>query len=164
MAYLALGSNLGDPARSVQLARLAVGGIPQTTVAMASSLYESKPVDASGGDYVNAVIKVETNLNAYELLAELQRLEGQAGRALPADRAHLHNAPRTLDLDILLYGDAHISSKTLTIPHPRMWQRAFVLVPLAEISSELVGVADLQAVQNQIIHQLPAQLPAPSAP
>ena len=154
-AYLALGSNLGDPARSVQLARLAVGGIPQTRVDMASSLYLSQPVDASGDDYVNAVLKIETSLDAYELLAELQKLEIQAGRASPQDRAHLHNAPRTLDLDILLYGDAQISSRTLTVPHPRMWQRAFVLVPLAEIAPELVGAADLHAVDKQIIHKLP---------
>jgi 2-amino-4-hydroxy-6-hydroxymethyldihydropteridine diphosphokinase len=130
-------------------------GIPQTTVAMASSLYKSKPVDASGGDYVNAVVKIETGLNTYELLAELQRLEGQAGRALPADRAHLHNAPRTLDLDMLLYGEARIDSATLTIPHPRMRSRAFVLLPLAEIAPSLVSAADLEAVQNQVIHQLP---------
>lgn len=153
-AYLALGSNLGDPARSVQLARLAIGGIPQTTVVMASSLYKSKPVDASGDDYVNAVVKIETNLNAYQLLAELQRLEGQAGRALPQDRAHLNNAPRTLDLDILLYGDARIESRTLTVPHPRMWQRAFVLLPLSEIAPELVSAEPLAAVQGQVISRL----------
>ena len=154
IVYLALGSNLGDPVRSVQLARLAVGGIPQTNLVLASSLYKSKPVDAAGDDYVNAVVKIETELNAYQLLAELQRLEGLAGRALPADRVHLHNAPRTLDLDILLYGEACMSSQTLTIPHPRMWQRAFVLVPLAEIAPKLVSTADLQAVQQQMIQKL----------
>jgi 2-amino-4-hydroxy-6-hydroxymethyldihydropteridine diphosphokinase len=132
-----------------------VEGIPQTIVVVASSLYKSKPVDASGGDYVNAVIKIETKLNAFELLAELQKLEVQAGRASPADRAHLHNAPRSLDLDILLYGEAHISSRTLTIPHPRMRGRAFVLLPLVEIAPELVSASDVQAVQNQRIHKLP---------
>ncbi len=154
-SYIAIGSNLGEPARSVELARLAVGGIPQTRVAAASSLYKSKPIDASGGDYVNAVVKIETGLNAHELLAQLQWLEGQAGRALPADRVHLHNAPRTLDLDILLYGDARIESATLTVPHPRMRIRAFVLVPLHEIAPELVSASDLQAVQDQIIQKLP---------
>ncbi len=153
-AYLALGSNLGDPARSVQLARLAVGGIPQTTVVMASSLYKSKPVDASGDDYVNAVVKIETGLNAYQLLAELQQLERQAGRALPQDRAHLHNAPRTLDLDILLYGDARIESATLTVPHPRMWSRAFVVMPLHEIAPELVSAKQLATVSDQVISRL----------
>jgi len=153
-AYLALGSNLGNPARSVQLARLAVGGIPKTLVDAASSLYVAKPVDAMGGDYVNAVLKIETNLNAYELLAELQKLEIQAGRASPQDRAHLHNAPRTLDLDILLYGAGHIASPTLTVPHPRMWQRAFVLLPLAEIAPEWVSPEQLAAVQEQEISRL----------
>lgn len=153
-AYLALGSNLGDPAGNVQHARLAIEGIPQTKLVVASSLYRTKPVDASGDDYVNAVVTIETTLNAYQLLAELQKLERLAGRAAPADRAHLHNAPRTLDLDILLYGDAHISSKTLTVPHPRMWQRAFVLVPLAEIAPERVSADQLAAVSAQGIERL----------
>lgn len=154
-SYIAIGSNLGDPASSVQLARLEVGGILETKLVIASGLYRSKPIDASGDDYVNAVVKIETNLNAYALLAELQRLESLTGRASPLDRAHLHNAPRTLDLDILLYGDAQISSRTLTIPHLRMRSRAFVLLPLAEIAPELVSASDLQAVQDQIIHKLP---------
>jgi 2-amino-4-hydroxy-6-hydroxymethyldihydropteridine diphosphokinase len=154
-AYIALGSNLGEPAQSVQLARLAVGGIPQTKLDVASSLYKSKPIDASGGDYVNAVVKIDTSLTAYELLAELQKLESLAGRASPKDRTHLHNAPRTLDLDILLYGEACINSITLTIPHPRMRSRAFVLLPLAEIEPALVSAVDLLAVQNQAIYKLP---------
>ncbi len=154
VAYIAIGSNLDNPASRARAARLAVRGIPQTTAVMASSLYKSKPVDASGDDYVNAVIKIETGLNAYELLAELQQLEYQAGRALPQDRAHLHNAPRTLDLDVLLYGDARIESATLTVPHPRMWSRAFVLVPLHEIAPELVSVDHLQAVSEQLISRL----------
>jgi 2-amino-4-hydroxy-6-hydroxymethyldihydropteridine diphosphokinase len=153
-AYIALGSNLGDPAQSVHLARLAMGGIPEVKLVVASSLYKSKPIDASGADYVNAVVKIETNLNAYELLAELHKLEGLAGRTSPKDRAHLHNAPRTLDLDILLYGEACIDSASLTIPHPRMRSRAFVLLPLAEIAPTLVSAADLRTVQNQTIHKL----------
>ncbi len=154
VAYIAIGSNLGDPAHSVQLAMLAVGGILQTKLVVASSLYESSPVDASGDDYVNAVVKIETNLNAYELLAELQRLESQAGRALPQDRVHVRNAPRTLDLDILLYGDAQMSSPELIVPHPRMWQRAFVLLPLSQIAPELVSAEQLAAVSNQVISRL----------
>jgi 2-amino-4-hydroxy-6-hydroxymethyldihydropteridine diphosphokinase len=153
-AYIAIGSNLDGPAQRVDTARLAAGGIPQTRLVAVSSLYESSPVDAGGEDYVNAVLKVETHLNAYELLAELQRLEGQAGRALPQDRAHLHNAPRTLDLDILLYGDARIESATLTVPHPRMWIRAFVLVPLHEIAPELVSAEQLAALSAQVISRL----------
>lgn len=153
-AYIALGSNLDNPARRVSTASLAVGAIPQTKLAMASSLYRTKPLDAGGDDYVNAVVKIETSLNAYELLAQLQKLERLAGRALPDDRAHLHNAPRTLDLDILLYGDAQIDSATLTVPHPRMWQRAFVLVPLSEIAPKLVSSSQLAAVSDQIISRI----------
>jgi 2-amino-4-hydroxy-6-hydroxymethyldihydropteridine diphosphokinase len=153
--YIALGSNLGDPAQNVQLARLAVGAIPQTKLVVASSLYKSKPVDAPGDEYINAVVKLETTLTAYELMTELQKLESLAGRASPVDRAYFHNAPRTLDLDILLYGEARMDSATLTIPHPRMRSRAFVLLPLAEIALELVSVSDLQGVQDQIIHKLP---------
>ena len=102
----------------------------------------------------NAVVKIETKLNAYALLAELQQLERQAGRALPADRVHLHNAPRTLDLDILLYGDARIESATLTVPHPRMWSRAFVLVPLHEIAPELASAEQLATLSAQVISRL----------
>ncbi len=153
-AYLALGSNLDDPARRVSAARLAAGSIPKTKLCKASSLYQTKPIDASGGDYVNAVIHIDTDLTAFELLAELQQLERQAGRAAPQDRTHLHNAPRTLDIDILLYGDEHINSTVLTIPHPRMWQRAFVLVPLAEIAPALVSAQQLSAVADQTITHL----------
>ena len=154
VAYIAIGSNLDDPARRVDAARLAVRGIRQTKLVLASSLYRTKPMDATGDDYVNAVVKIETNLNAYELLAELQNLEILAGRASPADRAHLYNAPRTLDLDILLYGDARIDSNKLTVPHPRMWLRAFVLVPLHEIAPHLVSAAQLAFVADQEIKRL----------
>jgi 2-amino-4-hydroxy-6-hydroxymethyldihydropteridine diphosphokinase len=153
-SYLALGSNLGDPARRVEQAVLAIADIPQTILDKASSLYSSKPVDATGDDYVNAVVKIETELNAYELLEQLQQLEAQAGRALPKDRTHLHNAPRTLDLDILLYGEGQIESTNLSVPHPRMWQRAFVLVPLFEIAPELVSTQDLLAVRAQAVQRI----------
>lgn len=153
-SYLALGSNLDGPARRVEQALLAMAHLPQTLLDKTSSLYSSKPVDASGDDYVNAVVKIETELNAYELLHALQRLETEAGRASPKDRAHLYNAPRTLDLDILLYGEGQIESANLSVPHPRMWQRAFVLVPLAEIAPELVSTQDLRAVTHQFVQKI----------
>jgi 2-amino-4-hydroxy-6-hydroxymethyldihydropteridine diphosphokinase len=153
-AYIALGSNLGDSIQHVNMAILALGQMKNTKLLMASSLYKSEPIDADGDDYVNAVVKIETHLNAYELLAELQKLETQAGRASSIARLHLHNAPRTLDLDILLYGDASISSATLTVPHPRMLARAFVLLPLKEIAPDLVNEQDERAVKNQIIEAL----------
>ncbi len=153
-AYLALGSNLGDSVQHIESATTAVAQLPSTRLLAKSSLYKSKPVDASGNDYINAVLAIDTALNAYALLGELQKLESLSGRALPADRAHLHNAPRTLDIDILLFGEASIDSKTLTIPHPRMWQRAFVLRPLAELAPQRVRAIDLQAVSQQQIRQL----------
>ncbi len=153
-AYLALGSNLGDSVQHIEWATAALAQLPSTRLLAKSSLYKSKPVDASGNDYINAVLAIDTALNAYALLGELQKLETLSGRALPADRAHAHNAPRTLDIDILLFGDASIDSQTLTIPHPRMWQRAFVLRPLAELAPQRVRAIDLQAVAQQKICQL----------
>ena len=114
-----------------------------------SCLYQTAPVDSSGPDYVNAVVEVQTILTAPALLAQLQALEQGAGR-----ERSFQNAPRTLDLDLLTYGEARIQSKTLTIPHPRMGQRAFVLVPLAEIAPHAVTVAQLQAVCAQRLLRL----------
>lgn len=159
IAYIALGSNLNDPARKVSAARLALGGIPQTKLVKASSLYLSQPVDASGDDYVNAVVKLDTELSAEALLAALQALEQQAGRPAAQQRRHQRNEPRVLDLDILLYGQACIHSEQLTVPHPRMWQRAFVLRPLHEIAPELVSPQQLAQVSAQVIQQLPETSP-----
>lgn len=114
-----------------------------------SSLYQTAPVDASGPDYVNAVVELQTTLTAPALLAQLQALEQGAGR-----QRSFHNAPRTLDLDLLTYGEARIQSEQLTIPHPRMGERAFVLVPLAEIAPQAVTAAQLLAVQSQSIERL----------
>jgi 2-amino-4-hydroxy-6-hydroxymethyldihydropteridine diphosphokinase len=107
------------------------------------------PGYAPGGDYINAVVEIETQLPAPILLQHLQLIELSAGRERPYT-----NAPRTLDLDLLLYGDARIESPQLTVPHPRMWQRAFVLVPLAEIASRLVTDDALWVVREQAISQL----------
>jgi len=115
-----------------------------------SSFYRSAPIDSSGPDYVNAVVQLQTNLIAPELLAQLQTIEQGAGRERP-----YRNAPRTLDLDLLLFGDASIQSPSLTLPHPRMWQRAFVLLPLAEIAPALVSAALLDSVKDQILERVP---------
>jgi 2-amino-4-hydroxy-6-hydroxymethyldihydropteridine diphosphokinase len=114
-----------------------------------SSFYRSAPIDSSGPDYVNAVVQLQTTLTAPELLAQLQTIEQGAGRERP-----YRNAPRTLDLDILLFGDASIQSESLTVPHPRMWQRAFVLLPLAEIAPALVSAALLDSVKDQALVRL----------
>ena len=148
-AYIALGANLGDPAANLVRAMDAVAAIQGVTLIKRSSLYRSAPLDASGPDYVNAVVEIKTLLSAPALLAALQTIEQLAGRERTS-----RNAPRTLDLDLLTYGAASIASAALVIPHPRMFERAFVLAPLAEIAPHLVTAAQLQAVQEQKISKL----------
>ena len=149
LAHVALGANLGDARATVRDAIAALDRLPQTRLLRASALYRSAPWEASGPDFINAVAAIETGLGAHELLHALQALELQAGRERP-----YRNAPRTLDLDLLLYGDAIIDSPELIVPHPRLRERAFVLLPLAEIAPTLVSAAELQAVAGQIIERL----------
>lgn len=149
LAYIALGGNLGDAQASVRWAMAQIAALPQTRQLARSSLYLSAPMDATGPDFVNAVLAVDTRLSAPELLARLQHIETQAGRQRP-----YQNAPRTLDLDLLLYGSARIQSPHLVVPHPRMCERAFVLLPLAEIAPELVTATQLEAMQGQRIQRL----------
>jgi 2-amino-4-hydroxy-6-hydroxymethyldihydropteridine diphosphokinase len=149
IAYIALGANLGNAVRTVQQAISQLGGMAHTQLVASSSLYRSAPVDSSGPDYINAVAQVLTHLTAPQLLQQLQLQERMAGRQRP-----YANAPRTLDLDILLYGSASIQSPALTVPHPRMAQRAFVLQPLADIAPQLVCDQALHAVSGQSIYRL----------
>lgn len=149
-AFVGLGANLGDPRQAVQDALAALAGLPHTRLVAASRLYRSAPVEAGGPDFINAVAQLETRLSGPALLAALQGLEQAAGRERP-----YRNAPRTLDLDLLLYGDARIDSPALTVPHPRMRERAFVLLPLQELAPARVGAADLAAVAGQRITPLP---------
>lgn len=148
-AYVALGANLGDAQAAVIRALAALDALPHTRLAARSSLYRSAPVDAGGPDFINAVAALDTALTPLALLDELQRLELEAGRERP-----YRNAPRTLDLDLLLYGDARIAEPRLLVPHPRMHERAFVLIPLAEIAPDQVGAAQLAAVAGQAIQRL----------
>jgi len=156
-AYIAIGANLGQAQRSVAQAMQALGQLPMTRLIRCSSMYRTAPIvsDPSrqtwvpGPDYINAVAAITTGLTALELLLQLQTLELAAGRVRP-----FPDAPRTLDLDILLYGNARIDSAQLVVPHPRMGQRAFVLVPLSEIAPALVSVAQLAAVAQQAIEKL----------
>lgn len=147
-AYVALGANLGDAAQALREALAALDAFPGMRVQRASSLYRTAPVDSSGPDYLNAVAGIATTLSAPALLDALQAIELAAGRERP-----YRNAPRTLDLDLLLYGEACIHSPRLTVPHPRMNERAFVLVPLAEIAPERVGPDALRAVAGQRIEK-----------
>jgi 2-amino-4-hydroxy-6-hydroxymethyldihydropteridine diphosphokinase len=148
-AYVALGANLGDARATLRWALAAIGRLPGCQLTASSSLYRTAPVDSSGPDYLNAVAAIQTTCTAPGLLALLHQLEQQAGRERP-----YRNAPRTLDLDILLYGDAQVHSEQLTVPHPRMGQRAFVLVPLAEIAPDRVSAEQLQAVAAQACQRL----------
>lgn len=148
-AFVALGANLGDAAHTVRAALVALSQVPGVQRVRSSSLYRTAPVDSTGPDYINAVAEVVTTLGAPSLLAALQAIENGAGRERP-----YRNAPRTLDLDLLLYGSARIDSFALTLPHPRMGSRAFVLVPLAEIAPQCVSAAQLQAVADQAIEML----------
>lgn len=148
-AYVALGANLGDPAQAVQQALVQLGLIEHTQLVSASSLYETAPHQAQGPLYVNAVAQLETRLNAVELLLCLQALEQAAGRV-----RSVQNAPRTLDLDLLFYGDARIDSSWLCVPHPRWQERAFVLRPLQEVAPHRVSADLLTAVSDQQIRRL----------
>ena len=148
-AYVAIGANLGDARNAVRQAMDDLAALPQTRVTARSSLYRSAPVEASGPDFINAVVALETALAPDALLAELQRIERAAGRERP-----YRNAPRTLDLDLLRHGDATIDTPTLALPHPRMRERAFVLLPLAEIAPALVAPAELARVAGQSIERL----------
>lgn len=148
-AYVALGANLGDAADTVRRAVVHIGRLPDCRLTRQSSLYRTAPIDADGPEYVNAVVEVSTSRGALDFFAQLQRLEQEAGRQRP-----YRNAPRTLDLDLLLYGAARMDSTLLQLPHPRMTRRAFVLVPLAEIAPSLVEPAQLRQVADQPLARL----------
>jgi 2-amino-4-hydroxy-6-hydroxymethyldihydropteridine diphosphokinase len=148
-AFIALGSNLDDPKQQLRSALRALAGLPQTRVVRESSLYRNPP---EGGldqpAFVNAVAEIETGASPRELLERLLEIERAHGR-----ERDYPNAPRTLDLDIALYGDRVVQDPGLTIPHPRMLRRAFVMVPLAEIAPDAVvpghgRVADLARQLN----------------
>ena len=145
-AFVGLGANLGDAQASLRTAVQTMAQWPHTRVLAVSSLYASAPVGAQGPDYLNAVVKLDTKLLPGALLVALQAIENEAGRERP-----YRNAPRTLDLDLLLQGELELDDAQLTLPHPRMWQRAFVLLPLRELAPERVSAAQLAAVQDQRI-------------
>jgi 2-amino-4-hydroxy-6-hydroxymethyldihydropteridine diphosphokinase len=131
-AFVGLGANLGDARAAVSSALDALAALPHTRLVARSSLYASAPVDAAGPDFVNAVAELRTRLPALELLHGLQRIEAAFGRERP-----YRNAPRRLDLDLLLYGECVLDSEALVLPHPRAHLRAFVLQPLAELRPAL---------------------------
>ena len=146
---MAFGANLGDAQATVLQAIEDVGALATTQLRKVSSLYASAPHEATGPEFVNAVAMYDTDLPPLALLDALQNLEKTAGR----ERPYL-NAPRTLDLDIIFYGDIALDSPRLTLPHPRWQKRAFVLVPLEEISPDKVSPALLSSVANQSVRRI----------
>lgn len=155
-AYVGIGANLDDPAERVRGAFSSLADLPGTRIVKRSSLYRTEPRGYRGQpDFVNAVAELDTRLAPTELLAGLQQIEASAGR-----RRSFPNAPRTLDLDLLLYGARRIDEPGLVVPHPRMHERAFVLVPLLEISpdAEIPGAGParewLRRVAGQAVQRL----------
>lgn len=149
LACIGLGANLGDAAGQVRDAAHALSKAQGCEDLQLSPLYRTAPHEASGPDYVNAVATLQTRLTAPELLRLLQRLEAAAGR----ERPYL-NAPRTLDLDLIFYGDARMDSLDLQLPHPRWASRAFVLFPLRDLCPHRVTAAMLASVSGQAIRPL----------
>ena len=155
-AFVALGSNLAEPEAQVLQAFAALNALPQTQLRAQSALYRSAPVGyAAQPDFINAVVLLETALSAPDLLQSLLNIERDCGRI-----REFRNAPRTLDLDLLLYGDLIMHEAGLTLPHPRMHERAFVLLPLLEIAPDCIipgkGLAAdyLAAVDAQAIERI----------
>ena len=145
LAYVGIGSNLDEPKSHVRLAFEDLGRIPDTSVVKCSSLYRSAPVGyADQPDFVNAVAELRTGLPASRLLAELKAIEARHGR-----QRSFRNAPRPLDLDILLYGELTMNLAHLTLPHPRMHERAFVLKPLYELAPH-VSIPGLGPVKDYL--------------
>ena len=154
IAYIGLGANLGDAIGTLLNACDALRALAHTSHVCVSGFYCSAPIEADGPDYINAVASIKTTLPPQELLQQLFNIENTYGR----ERSYL-NAPRTLDMDLLLYGDQHINTAELTVPHPRMHLRAFVLQPLAELNPHIKLPAGsikelLQACTDQTIRPL----------
>lgn len=154
-AYIGIGANLGEARKTVDYAIARLAQLPQTRLVQTSSLFLTAPIDSSGDDYINAVAELTTELDALSLLDHLQALELACGRERP-----YRNAPRTLDLDILLFGSAEINSERLNVPHPRMCERAFVMIPLLQLNPAITipgkGAAHqyIPALAGQGIQQL----------
>jgi 2-amino-4-hydroxy-6-hydroxymethyldihydropteridine diphosphokinase len=148
-AYVALGSNLDDPVSQVRAAMADLGGLPGTRCVRCSRLYRSAPVGPPGQpDYVNAVAALDTTLSPGTLLGRMQGIEAAHGRVRGGERW----GPRTLDLDLLLFGDWRSDDPLLTVPHPRLAERAFVVFPLQEVGPDLVvpGLAPLAEIAMRL--------------
>ena len=141
---------MGSPIEALRKAMLALGGLPETHLEAVSSAYRTAPLEASGPDFINAVAALRTRLAPEVLLLHLLSIEQAHGRQRP-----YRNAPRTLDLDLLLYGDSMLNTPSLILPHPRLHQRQFVLVPLLELNPQLsiVGLGAVRDLSNALLDQ-----------
>ena len=153
IAYVGLGANLGVPLATLRAALAALRDTPGVELLRVSSAWRSAPVEAQGPDFLNAVAEVRSALPPHGLLAALQAIEQRHGRERP-----YRNAPRTLDLDLLLFGELALATPDLTLPHPRLHQRAFVLKPLAELAPARVRPEWLAACADQRIERSPEAL------
>ena len=149
--FVGLGSNLGQPEKQIADALAFLNGMANVVVTKCSSLYRSKPVGPRGQpDYINAVAVLEATLSPLDLLDQIQAIETQQGRV----RGKVRWGPRTLDLDLLLYGDKKINNERLTVPHLEMQNRDFVLIPLSEIASDLV--IPVLGLLSELINMMPS--------
>lgn len=159
LAYVGMGANLGSPIEALRQALMAMRALPETQIEAVSPLYRTAPLDASGPDFINAVAALRTGLEPEVLLQHLLAIEKTLGRSRP-----YRNAPRTLDLDLLLHGSVAQHSITLTLPHPRMHLRQFVLLPLLALDPQVqipgLGEASLlsQGLAGQVIERLSERL------
>lgn len=149
-AYVGLGANLGDAQGALAAALRALTALPATRVVAVSSLYRTAPIDSSGPDYLNAVAALDTGLEPEDVLQSLLDIEARHGRERP-----YRNAPRTLDLDLLLHGERQLHTPALTLPHPRLHERAFVLRPLLELAPalEAPGLGPLAPYLDRVADQ-----------
>lgn len=156
LAYVGLGANLGDAAATLRSALAELATIDGVEVVRASHLYRSAPLQATGPSFVNAVAELHTTLAPLALLHVLQGIEQRHGRERPYP-----NAPRTIDLDLLLHGDTVLRTPELTVPHPRLHQRRFVLEPLLELAPALVHplLGPLAAHGSSVLDQAVEPLP-----
>jgi len=157
IAFVGIGSNLEEPTQQVTRAFAELDGLPHSRVVARSSLYRSAPLGhTEQPDFVNAVAQLETGMPAERLLDELQALESRHGR-----QRSFANAPRTLDLDLLLFEKLQVKTERLTLPHPRMHERAFVLEPLLEIAprASIPGIGTARDALDKLAGQAVQKIP-----
>lgn len=158
ISYIGFGSNLGDSMAILAMTKNEISAVEGFSLKRLSPLYRTKPIDVtdSQDDYINAVFEIDTTLDADTVLQELNNIENRHGRS----RGKAKNLARTLDLDLLLFGNKKMKSKTLILPHPRIYQRAFVLFPLFDLSPELEipGQGNVQTLLDNVRDQEVEQL------